>query len=119
MDWKKLDTRGGAETGCSVTIVDLAGQPTDIVIRVRGSDSQAYRDKMRELRRSQDTEDAKAVEICAACTIDWSGMLEDGEAVSFTEAKALHIYASCPTIGEQVLKAIFDRANFITVAASN
>jgi hypothetical protein len=122
MDLKKLDTRAGAETGCTVTINDVAGRPTDIVIRVRGSDSVAYRDKLQEIQRRQRLEgkaapagDAMpaAVELCAACTIGWDGLNDDGHMVVCSEATAQRIYAEYPVIHEQVLQAVLERANFL------
>ena len=122
MELKKLDTRAGAETGCTLTINDVKGKPTDIVIRLRGSDSVAYRDKLQEIQRRQRIEGkaspsadstAAAVELCAACTIGWEGILDGGAPLVFSEATAQRIYAEYPVIHEQVLQTILDRANFL------
>ena len=131
MDLKKRDTKKGAETGCALTVVDVNGKETDIVIRLRGADSEAYREQLREIQRrtmnhlnrtrklvrAPEEIEAESIELLVAATIGWSGIQEDGKDVPFTAANATRIYTDYPAIREQADRAVNDRANFLPSAA--
>jgi len=102
---------------------DLSGK-----IKVVGKDSTKFTQLSEEFKRKalEDMKSSKTMAqrmdnaqeqsdaIIVACTIDWDGMMLDGEDLPFTEANVKMVYQRFTWIKEQVDVAIADRANFLT-----
>jgi hypothetical protein len=57
--------------------------------------------------------ESDGLELLAACTKSWSGVVIEGKQVAFSHEAAADLYTRFPWIKEQVDTAIGDRANFI------
>lgn len=129
MDLGKLDLTKAANEGAWITLKHPAtGEDLSGKIKVVGKDSTKFLQLSEEYRRktledmksnktmaqkleaSQEQSDA----ILVACTLDWDGMMLDGEDLPFTEANVKMVYQRFTWIKEQVDVAIADRANFLT-----
>jgi hypothetical protein len=98
-----------------------------ITIRVMGKDSDRFKEisnkqnrarmakaqKSRKLEIDPDELDDAVVNLLAACTLSWDGMILEGESLDFTKDNAVMVYSRFPWIREQVDIAINDRANFM------
>lgn len=131
IDLATLDTVAGANKGFDVkiyhpgTLADLG-----ITITVLGKDSDEFqkisrRQQKKRLDRiskggfrgatslsSEETE-KDGIELLAACTTGWTGVVIKGEDVPFSIDNAVDLYSKFPWIKEQVDTAIGDRANFL------
>ena len=127
MELSRFNTRKGAEQGYDLTLVDLNGARTDIVITLLGADSKTYQDKLREhqrrrlsmisrtrrLTQSPEELDSEALELTVAATTGWIGMEMNGAEFPYSEENARSLYSDYPAIREQVDVAINERANFL------
>jgi len=131
MDLSSIDTVKGANEGFDVRIyhpgtnVDL-----DIIINVLGKDS----DEFQKVSRTQSKKrmaklskggfratnsvpveeiESDGLQLLAACTKAWSGIMIDGKEVLCNLDNAVMVYERFPWIKEQIDSAIGDRANFI------
>lgn len=131
IDLSTIDTVKGANEGFDVTIYHPGThEDLDIVIRVLGKDS----DEFQKVTRAQSKKrmarlnkggfrsgailtpeeiEQDGIELLAACTLSWSGVVIDGAEVSCNRESALSLYERFPWIKEQIDTAIGDRANFI------
>jgi len=129
MDLNELNLERSANDGAELTLEHpVTGAPIDIKIKVSGIDSSAYRNKQREIQNRRlaklsrgkkpdfSNSDAEACELLSACTLGWDGVIENGEAIEFSEKAAFELYENHLWIREQVDSFIGDRANFFTVA---
>jgi len=131
-DLSTIDTVKGSNEGFDVQIyhpgtnVDL-----DITIHVLGKDS----DEFQKISRAQSKKrmakmtkgggfrttpsipieeiERDGIDLLAACTKSWSGIVVEGKPVDCTYDNVIMIYERFPWIKEQVDTAIGDRANFI------
>lgn len=129
MDLGKLDLNKAANEGAWITLKHPAtGDDLSGKIKVVGKDSTKFLQLSEEYRRktlddmksnktmaqrmesAQEQSDA----ILVACTIDWEGMMLDGQDLAFNEANVKMVYQRFTWIKEQVDIAIADRANFLT-----
>ncbi|MCK5605398.1 hypothetical protein KAR91_26135 [Candidatus Pacearchaeota archaeon] len=131
VDLAALDTVKGSNEGFDVQIYDPGtNEDIDIVISVLGKDSDAFN----KISRSQNKRrmakmqkggfrnvatppieevESDGIELLAACTTGWTGVVRDGKVIEFSKDNAVMIYKGYPWIKEQVDIAIGDRANFI------
>lgn len=125
MDFGKFDLAAQSEAGYVYHVADPLGMPMfqdgePVTITVCGSDSATYKNRQRELARENTGKDvdrdAVAMDMLVACTMDWSGILWDGEDLEFTPENARRLYAKHEWLRENVSGAILDRANFFTYA---
>lgn len=129
MDLGKLDLNKSANEGAWITLKHPAtGEDLSGKIKVVGKDSTKFLQLSEEYRRktledmksnktmAQKMESAQEQSdaILVACTIDWDGMVLDGEDLPFNESNVKMIYQRFTWIKEQVDIAIADRANFLT-----
>lgn len=129
MDLGKLDLNKSANEGAWITLKHPAtGEELSGRIKVIGKDSTKFIQMNEEFRRktledmksnktmAQKMESAQEQSdaILVACTIDWDGMVLDGEDLPFNESNVKMIYQRFTWIKEQVDIAIADRANFLT-----
>ncbi|MDD5724394.1 MAG: hypothetical protein PHY29_11760 [Syntrophales bacterium] len=132
IDLAAIDTVKGSNEGFDVhiyhpgTLVDLG-----IVINVLGKDSDEFQRvsraqskkrlakmtkggfRVQNLTPPPEEIEADGLELLAACTKSWSGVVIEGKEIEFSHENALMVYERFPWIKEQVDTAIGDRANFI------
>lgn len=109
MDISKLDVVKLSNDGFPCVIVNpKTGEKTDLVITVKGS----YSDNFRDECELADTVE-KTAAMLAKYTVGWENLTEEGKAVKFSEKEAERVYARYPLIRGQVLTAAMDVRNFI------
>ena len=128
MDLAKLDLTKASNEGAWYTLKHPAtGEELSGRIKIVGKDSTKFTQMSEEFRRktledmkstktmSQKMESAQEQSdtILVACTLDWEGMMLDGEDLPFTEANVRMIYSRFHWIKEQIDIAIADRSNFL------
>lgn len=134
MDLATLDTQKGSDEGFALELTHpKTGEKIGAVINVLGVDSHQYQAKFRELQRKRlnqinknprrllqtpEQTDAEALELLAAVTTGWNGVVLDGKDLAFSEDAARELYARFAWIREQVDQAVGDRANFLPQAAT-
>jgi hypothetical protein len=137
MDLSKFNVSKQAEQGawCELENPATGEALTDddsrpVAIKVLGVDSKAWREKNREFQRKRfhkmrrtksknidhTMSDEDTCELLAECTVEWTGLVEDGEAIAFTKEAAFDLFMKYPWIREQVDVFIGDRANFFPSA---
>lgn len=129
-DLSELDTAKASNDGFDVSLYH-PGTNADLGIKIRvlGKDSDEFRkvsnaqnkrrmDRMsrggfRNPTPSPEELEQNGIELLAACTVGWSGVVLDGKSLAFSKDNAKALYSRFPWIKEQVDAAIGDRANFI------
>lgn len=128
-DLDRLDVVSAANEGAEFELVHpTTAEGLGIHVSVIGRDSDEFRrltaaQARRRVQRMakggrnkmQDVEEIEAenIELLAASTRGWRGMVNKGQAVEFSRENAVQIYAKYPWIREQVDFAIGDRSLFI------
>ena len=130
VDLSSIDTVAGSNEGFDVQIyhpgtnVDLGivitvlGKDSDEFLKVSRTQSKKRMAKMakggfRNTSISIEEVEQDGIELLAACTKAWAGMVENGKDIVCTASNAVDVYTRYPWIREQVDIAIGDRANFI------
>jgi len=129
MDLSSIDTVKGANEGFDVRIYHPGtNEDLDIIINVLGKDSDEFqkvsrtqsKKRMAKLskggfRSSMPVEEIEqdGLQLLAACTKSWSGVIIDGKEIECNADNAVMLYERFPWIKEQVDSAIGDRGNFI------
>jgi hypothetical protein len=131
IDLTTIDTVKGSNEGFDVkifhpgTLVDL-----DIVISVLGKDSDEFQKVTRSQQKrrlakvskggfrvnaplSAEEIEQDGIDLLAACTVGWKGVIIDQKEIPFSKENAANLYVRFPWIKEQVDTAVGDRANFI------
>lgn len=130
-DLSEIDTVAGANAGFDVKIYHPGTkEDLDITIKVLGKDS----DEFQKISRAQSKKrmakmtkgggfrnsnvsleeiERDGLELLAACTKSWTGVIVEGKPLDCTVPNAAMVYERFPWIREQVDEAIGDRANFI------
>jgi len=134
MDLNDINLEEKSNNGASLELEHpVTGEPLlhdgePMTILLAGTDSAAYRNKQREIQnrrlmraskgRKPDFSglDSEALELLAACTLGWSGLILGGEALEFSESEARKLYEAHGWIKEQVDVFVGERANFFTSA---
>lgn len=128
MDLKQLDTKTASNEGreCVIKHPDT-GLDTDIKITLAGMDSDLFQEMNDDLKRevreklkrgkefelSPDEERDRDYKRMVKATLGWSGVEEDGKAVTFSPDTALRVYRAYPVIFRQVLAFVGGEANFL------
>lgn len=124
MDFKDLATAEAHAAGAECNILNpLTNEPTDVFITVMGSDSREWRAakkaQMSQIikAKSEDKEasldfDKMDVDALVSVTLDWRGIVKDGEEFKFTKAHARELYADAPSVVAQLLKFLGNGENF-------
>jgi hypothetical protein len=125
MDLSKFE--GKSDEGAELVVLHPGtGEPTNIVIKLAGHDSAAWRRAQHELAarvlKKQASKDGVAeafaqregntAKLLASVTISWENLEEHGESVPFSPANAERIYAAHAWLAEQVDRFVGNRANF-------
>jgi len=124
MDFKDLATAQAHAAGAECNILNpLTNEPTDVFIKIMGSDSKEWRAAKKVqtsqiLRaKSQSKEesldfDKMDVEALVSVTLDWRGIVKDGEDYKFTRANARKLYEDAPSVVTQLLEFLSSGENF-------
>lgn len=124
MDINKLQTVSDHEEGAECNILSpVDGMPTDVYIKIKGSDSKAWRQaKKSQMARIIDARqkdemdrldyEAMDAEALASITISWRGITKDGKPFEFSQDNALKLYQESPAVAGQLLAYIEQRENF-------
>ena len=131
IDLAAIDTVKGANEGFDVQIYHPGtNEDLGITITILGKDSDEFqkvsraqsKKRMARLAKgggfrtnaiSVEEIDRDGLELLAACTKSWSGVIIEGKAVDCSKDNAIDLYERFPWIKEQVDTAMGDRANFI------
>jgi hypothetical protein len=124
MDISLLATAESHGEGAECNILDpVTREPTDVFIKIMGADSKEWRAQKKKQTnavleaRSQDKAksidfDAMDVDALVAVTLDWRGIVSNGEDYPFTKANAKNLYQNAPNVVSQLLVFLADGANF-------
>jgi hypothetical protein len=131
IDLSSIDTVKGSNEGFDVQIYHPGtNEDLGISINVLGKDSDEFQRVSRAQQKKRMAKMQKggfrsttaipleeieqdSLELLAACTKSWSGVIIDGKAIDCTKENAVALYERFPWIKEQIDTAIGDRANFI------
>ena len=132
MDLSKLDMNEAASRGAEMVLrhpssgEELFTDDEPIIFQLLGSDSAEYRQRIRAAanksinkgRRTQTVErlEQESIDLLAGVTVDWSGVVVDGEAVEFSHNAAKKLYTEYAWIREQVDEFVGERSNFLSNA---
>lgn len=133
-DLSSIDTIAACNKPFALTIIHpLNREKTDVVFHVVGKDSTVYRDKIKaianeNMRRealqsrrgkeeipSIDKMEAKNIDALVAATVGWENVSLDGQVLEFSVGNARKVYERILPVREQVLEAINDLENFMSV----
>lgn len=131
IDLSSIDTVAGSNEGFEVQIYHPGtNEDLGITINILGKDSDEFqkvsraqsKKRMAKLAKgggfrtsviSVEEIDRDGLELLAACTKSWSGVIVEGKTVECNKDNAIDLYERFPWIKEQVDAAMGDRANFI------
>lgn len=131
VDLSSIDTVTGSNQGFDVRLYHPGtNEDLDIIISVLGKDSDEFikvsraqsKKRLAKMTKSGfrntapvpvEEVEQDGIDLLAACTKKWSGVIVDGKPVECSVENAKMIYERFPWIREQVDTAIGDRANFI------
>lgn len=139
MDLSTLDITASAEEGAVMelrhpashaVLVDADKKP--LTITLAGDDSERVRKAQRAAtnrrlamqgRRSgnkltAEELEADGIDVLAAATVAWTGIVLDGQPLDCTPANAKTVYARLPWIREQAETFTADRANFLRASST-
>ena len=132
MDLSKLDIKEAADQGAEMVLRHpntdeiLYTDDKPIVFELLGADSTEYRRRLRMAgnkniskgRKGQTVEklEAETVDLLAACTVNWTGVVLDGETLEFSFQAAKQLYGDerFRWIYDQVDEFIGERSNFLS-----
>lgn len=132
-DLSGFDVRATSQDGVDMVLLDPAGRRTQVVFRVRGTDSKAYQEatqarirKQQELLPRKVTEEesnAMFMETQASLIVSWTPSRvrfeKDGEELECTLANVAGVLQRHPWIHEQVIRFSDRRANFLPGSSSS
>ena len=123
-DFAARDCAARAERGACLEVLDpLSGEGTGVSITLAGADSSIYRNASSALVRRRlkngsrtafdpDKVREEGIEILAACTLSWKGVVVDGKTLPCTRENAVMLYSRFPWLREQAESFIADRAAY-------
>lgn len=132
-DLSGFDVRPKSQEGVEMPLLDPAGRTTNVVLGVRGIDSQAYADKAKEhirrrtarapSRASEAERNAEWWEQQATLVAWWKPekivFEKGGQPLQCTPANVAAVLEVHSWVYEQVLKVANDRANFLPGPATD
>lgn len=123
-DFASRDCVQRAEQGAELEVIDpITGKSTDVFIVLAGADSPQYRNtslmftrrRIRNGARSEfDPEklEKENIEVLAACTLSWKGVVLEGKELPCTRENAVMLYTRFPWVKEQVERFVIDRTSY-------
>jgi hypothetical protein len=128
-DLAKSDPRPRSEEGVDMLLLDPAGHATGVTLRVRGTDSRAYQDKLQQQtqrrmergpRKATEAEGrAEHYELQATLLAGWTGLSLAGEPFAYSPKNAARLLEDYAYIHEQVVRFSLDRRNFLPGSESS
>lgn len=124
-DLDGVDVRPRSQEGVEMPLLDPAGNDTGVILLVRGTDSEAYKDKMAEqVRRKMDRQGRNQTqeerneewwELHATLIADWRGvpMMRGGKPLEYSPKNAASFLEQYDWAFEQVRRFADRRANFL------
>lgn len=123
-DLEALDTGKTSDEGQWMELENPKNsEPLDMHIKLLGKDSEAYK---KQVRKNQDRNlkkgfrklkaenlENETIELLAACTIDWKGIIYQGNELEFTKENVRWLYKTYDWAKEQADEFIGDRGNFL------
>lgn len=138
IDLSGFDVRPRSQEGASMRLLAPDGQPTRVVLRVRGRDAQAYQDMIQaQIRRAVERAPVKSTEqeknaefweLQATLVAGWFNLEgqpakivveANGAPLEYTPANAAAVLEKHSWIFEQVNRFADKRANFLPGSASS
>lgn len=128
MEISDLNTAVACNNGVDILIELPNGDPSDIVIRIVGKDSDQYKKFTRssmnkrmqqQLKRGAKRLDAEDLErdeisLLATCTTGWDNIVLDKEPYEFSEQNAKKLYSEWGWIKDQVKEAMESYDDFLS-----
>jgi hypothetical protein len=142
-DLSSLDTAASGEEGATLhvrhpvngepmyVVPPGAKEPVKLTVTVLGSDSPTWRNKVADINRrrlremrgrksvSPEQIDGDALDLLAVCTVAWTGVVLDGQALACTPETATTVYRRLPWLREQADEFANSRENFAGEPARN
>lgn len=127
-DFASRDVAAKAEEGAELEVLDpVTGEPVGAYIVLAGADSAVHRKATAAVSKRRfssqkgfrnkgfDPEkvDAESIEILAACTLSWKGVLVNGAPLPCSRDNAIKMYTRFPWLREQVEQFIGDRSEYL------
>lgn len=127
-DFASRDVAAKAEEGAELEVLDpVTGEAVGVYIVLAGADSSVHRKATASLSKRRlngqkgfrnkgwDPEkmEAESIEILAACTLSWKGVLVDGAPLPCSRDNAIKMYTRFPWLREQVEQFISDRSEYL------
>lgn len=120
MNIDQLVTVEKHEVGAELHLVDpVTGEKEDALFRVKGTDSKAWRDALKEQRRKYaNQEDMDFFDheylypMVARIIIGWEGLAKGDEPWEFSEENAMFLCENSPMVVNQIFSFIVNRENF-------
>lgn len=121
----KVDVKPRSQEGVEMELLDPAGNPTGVILIVRGTDAAAYKDKLREHTKravdrasraqTQEERDREFLELHATLIAGWKGkpLTRNGAALTYSQENAVSLLDQYDWIFEQVRRFADRRANFL------
>ena len=117
-----------AEAGADLEVLDpVTGEAVGVTITLAGADSTIHRKATATIakrrmsnakgfrNRALDPEkfEAESIEVLAACTLGWKGVVVDGAPLPCGRDNAVMLYTRFPWLREQVDQFISDRSAYL------
>ncbi len=127
-DFATRDVAAKAEAGAELDVLDpVTGESVGVTITLAGADSAVHRKATATISKRRmasmkgfrnkgfDPEklDAESVEVLAACTLGWRGVVVDGAPLPCSRDNAIMLYTRFPWLREQVDQFVSDRSAYL------
>lgn len=127
-DFATRDVVAKAEEGAELEVLDpVTGEAVGVYIMLAGADSAVHRKAVTNVSKRRlngqkgfrakgfDPEkmEAENIEVLAACTLSWKGVLVDGAPLTCSRDNAIKMYTRFPWLREQVEAFISDRSEYL------
>ena len=127
-DFSSRDVAAKAEEGAELEVLDpVTSEAVGVYITLAGADSSVHRKasvniSKRRLNgrkgfrnRGFDPEkmEAENIEVLAACTLSWKGVIVDGAPLPCSRDNAIKMFTRFPWLREQVEQFIGDRSEYL------
>jgi len=133
-DLGSLDTIKASNEGAEIELKHpMTNEPLAVFVKVRGKDSDAFREfqrhkfndylraealakargKQPQVKSAEDYED-DMLTLLVACTIGWREMVYNGAELPFNAENVRKVYKERPWVRDQVNDAVGDLGNFMT-----
>ncbi len=127
-DFASRDVAAKAEEGAELEVLDpVTNEPVGVFITLAGADSAIHRKSTATIakRRLSNTKgfrnraldpekfEAEGIEVLAACTLSWKGVIVEGAPLPCGRDNAVRLYTRFPWLREQVDQFVSDRSAYL------